>query len=459
MENKGSIGSKICTIIFIILVAYALSFIYNIYKENYFGDFIRAEYQLGLSEFKRDRKVKNGSHDSYRIVSNDYNDAMYSKVIEVTPNTPYRISCMIKTKDVVTQKAISNAGAGICIADTTEYSDTITGTTDWTKVEFMFNSKARTEVEIGFRLGSNSDNCKGTAWFSDFKLEVGSRSQDSNWKMVCFIFDSIDVMIEKNGKPYRMNEVMTSSDIRDIKDSIERTKNSFKSLSNYKMTMDYEIIEISEPIKSISRNNDNGYYVSPSDVYSIIKDYIREGEYDYIYAAVKFGSVIEENLNDQNNWIGLGGMDLKDIGFSNIRLPNDAKSYIYKYDPIANLFPEEVFIHEFLHTAERISKDNGYDYPLLHNYEQYGYKVESKYGLKNWYRDYMQCNITTTHGIKVGIDSNVYTIKPVHKSAFNYSMEVDFDDDPDNLIEEVRTILKVIFNGSKNISRGEASKA
>ena len=42
-------------------------------------------------------------------------------------------------------------------------------------------------------------------------------------------------------------------------------------------------------------------------------------------------------------------MDLYNIGFSNIRLPNDKNNYIYKYSPIVNIFPEEVFIHEFLH--------------------------------------------------------------------------------------------------------------
>ena len=45
-------------------------------------------------------------------------------------------------------------------------------------------------------------------------------------------------------------------------------------------------------------------------------------------------------------------MDYYGIGFSNIRLPNDSKSYIYKYDSRINAFPEEVFLHEFLHFLE-----------------------------------------------------------------------------------------------------------
>ena len=461
MKRERSIGSRIASLIFIVIVIIVLVFLFRIYKENYFGDFTRAEYQPGLSEFKRDSSVKIGNHNSYRIVSNTFNDAVYSKKISVKPNTPYRVTCKVKTKDVVTEKAISNAGAGLCIVDTTECSNTITGTTDWTNLEFMFDSKARTEVEIGLRLGSYADNCKGTAWFSDLKLEMGSATYDSHWKMVCFIFDKIDVEIQKDGKPYRMQEEMTGYDVQRIKENMERAKDSFKNLSDYEMTMDYEIIEIDEPIKSVSYDNENGYYVSPSDISLMIKDYVEKGEYDYIYATVKFGDVINAAIDNKNNWIGLGGMNYQDKGFSNIRLPNDNKSYVFTYDPSINTFPEEAFVHEFLHTLENISKENGYDYPILHNYEQYGYKIEPRVSLKQWYSDYMSKNIITTKGTKVGINPEVYSIKPIHRAAFEHSMELEFDTDPNNIIEEFRAIFKTIANvfnsGGKQITRKEAN--
>ena len=61
--------------------------------------------------------------------------------------------------------------------------------------------------------------------------------------------------------------------------------------------------------------------------------------------------------------LGYGSMDYYGIGFSNIRLPNDSKSYIYKYNTQINTFPEEVFLHEFLHSLERNAQEYGYERP------------------------------------------------------------------------------------------------
>lgn len=139
-------------------------------------------------------------------------------------------------------------------------------------------------------------------------------------------------------------------------------------------------------------------------------------------------------------------MDLHGIGYSNIRLPNDQKSYIYTYDSRINTFPEEVFVHEFLHSLERILMEYGYDIPQLHDNEKYGYKEQRLVGLKQWYNDYMTCNITTSNGSKTGLDPIVYNLKPSHESNFKYAVELDFSKEPQNIIEEIKGLLENIFN-------------
>ncbi len=146
-------------------------------------------------------------------------------------------------------------------------------------------------------------------------------------------------------------------------------------------------------------------------------------------------------------------MDYYGIGFSNIRLPNDSKSYIYKYNSNVNTFPEEVFLHEFLHSLERNAKEYGYERPELHDYEKYGYKNERLIGQKTWYTDYMNKNIKV-QSEKIGLPEEIYTLKPAKNSNFKYSyqMEEEFKQ-PENIIEEIKEIIDNLIKklkGQKN---------
>ena len=137
-------------------------------------------------------------------------------------------------------------------------------------------------------------------------------------------------------------------------------------------------------------------------------------------------------------------MDYYGIGFSNIRLPNSSKSYVYRYNTRINQFPEEVFLHEFLHTLERNSEEYGYTVPALHDYEQYGYENEALVGQKQWYEDYMNKNIRTSSG-RIGLQEEIFSLKPAKESNFKNSYEVNVFDEPDNIIEEIKeTVNKII---------------
>ena len=138
-------------------------------------------------------------------------------------------------------------------------------------------------------------------------------------------------------------------------------------------------------------------------------------------------------------------MDYYGIGFSNIRLPNSSKSYVYKYNVRINQFPEEVFLHEFLHTLERNSEEYGYERPELHDYEKYGYENEAIIGQKRWYTDYMNKNIRTNSGY-IGLPQEIYTLKPAKKSNFENSYKVEAFKEPENIIEEIRQIINNLVN-------------
>lgn len=444
MSKKSNIVSKISSLIFIILVLVAILMLHRIYKTHYFNDFYKAEYNLDVTKFTRDDEVKYSNAYSYKLQSDEYNDAMFYKTVNVEKNTAYKVSCMVKTENVISEKEISTSGAQICLANTVYASKSITGTTDWQKLEFIFNTRNNDTVDIGFRLGGNEENCKGTAWFSEFKLEKGTTTTDTNWNMVCFIFKNVDVEIEENENIQKLHFTMSESDINTMKDNMERFKKACYTLSDEKMSVNYEVIEIDEPITSVSYDEEHGYYVDPVNVENLIDSYIEKKDYDHIFVAVRLGDI--KNKIPVYDWIGLGGMDYYGIGFSNIRLPNDnSKNYTYKYTLYANTFPEEVFLHEFLHSLERNLIEYGYEIPELHDNEKYGYENEQLIGLKKWYKAYMTCTIwDSTNKKYIGLDEIVYKLKPSHKSDFQNAREIEFISEPENIVEDVTSIYKTL---------------
>ena len=135
------------------LLLILLYFAYQYYQTNNFGDYIRSEANIYTSQFSRDKETKYNNKKSYKIESQEYNDAMFYKKIKVNKNQPYKVTCMAKTNEVQAKEETSGVGAQISIEGTTERSVAISGTQDWQKIEFIFNSKDREEVNIGFRLG------------------------------------------------------------------------------------------------------------------------------------------------------------------------------------------------------------------------------------------------------------------------------------------------------------------
>ena len=294
MKKVGNIITWI--IIFVILI---LAF--NFYKKNNFNEFVRSELNLHTSEFKRDDKVKYENISSYKIISNTANDATFYKKVKVQKNMPYKVTCMVKTENVVPEDDESGIGAQISIIGSTEKSVSITGTQDWQKIEMIFNSKDREEVDIGFRLGGYLGQCTGTVWFSNFTFEEGTLNQNNNWNFACFIFENTDVVV--NEKEVKLS--MTDTDISDIKSTIRRFRNTVKELSENKMTANYDTYIVKEPIKKLTYDDEFGYYVAAEDIENSIKDIVMQNDYDHIFVIIRLGN--EEYKTDIkiNDWIGL----------------------------------------------------------------------------------------------------------------------------------------------------------
>ena len=442
--------SRIFSLIILIGLITALAYIYNKY---YFNDFIKANENKGETSYYRDSSQKYNGLKSYCIENKDYNDALFFKKISVKKDTPYRITCMVKTVNVESDKP-ETSGACISIMGTADQTIPIQGTTDWQKVTLLVDSKEQDTLDISFRLGGYDGYSKGKAWFSDIHVEEGVKDETSDWNVVCFLIDNIDVNVE--GKQYTYSLTQEDKDL--LKDNLKRFANTVESFSNNAMTVSYQTVEIKEPLTSLSYDQENYYYVAAKDVKPLIDDYVQKNEYDHIFIGIRMGDTLSSI--PVNEWIGLGSMRYDSIGFSNIRMPNDLRnSTMYKYNIKNDTFPEEVFVHEFLHSLERNLTEKGYTFPALHDNEKFGYENQNKTGLKEWYRDYMRCNIDSNAG-KTGLDQIVYKTKPIQLSDFKYAQEIKFENVPHNIIDIVSQIisnLKQVMSSNSNSEINETN--
>ena len=431
---------RIITLIIIVGLVGALFYVYNKY---YFNDFVKAHENKGETLYYRDSKEKYNGKKSYCIESKELNDALFFKEISVEKDTPYKISCMIKTENVESDKP-ETSGACISIMGTADQTIPIVGNTDWQKVSLLVDSKDSDKLDISFRLGGYEGYSKGKVWFSDIHVEKGIKDATDDWNVVCFLINNVDVNLENKNYKYSL----TSEDKQLLKDNLKRFGDTCEDFSNGKMTVTYNTIEIDEPLKSMSYDEENYYYVAPKDIKPLIDKYVKENEFDHIFVGLRLGD--EKDGIPVNEWIGLGSMRYDSIGFSDIRMPNDLEnSTMYKYNIKNDIFPEEVFIHEFLHSLERNLVEKGYTFPALHDNEKFGYKTQSLSGLKEWYKDYMRSNINSNKG-KTGLDPICYKTKPIQESDFENSTEIEFEQTPHNIIDVVVQIVNNFKNMSSN---------
>lgn len=418
---------KIVTVIILLFISFNIVQLYNL------NGFQLAHLEENKTKANRDSKEKYNGEWSYKIESFDYNDFMMYKTINVKKNTAYKVSCMVKTKDVV-PKEKSSAGFSIGLKDDLEKSRSIVGTNDWQELSFYFDSKNNETIDIAFRLGDNNQNCKGTAWFADVKIEVGRKTKTNNWNFAVFMINNTELNVGTE----KVSKKLTNPQANAIKNAFVGFKKTLEEFSNNNINVNYDIITIKEPLTTISNDEETGYYISTEDCQGLIDKYLYgDKQYDHIFVVANIGDKIKTS---EIEWIGLGGMLYDNMGFSNIRISDESmRLYMTTY---YNYFPEEIILHEFLHTLERNSSRYGYNTIALHDFADYGYKNESRYGLKKWYRDYIRNSINNTEN---GIRKDIYYTQPVCEKNFKKREDVT------KVIYENQNLLQKINEGISKI--------
>jgi len=117
-----------------------------------------------------DRKVKYGSSKySIKIINTDYECGYAEKTFDVKPNSTYKATVMVKVDGYKLQPGkYYDSGAGIGAPD--QYSVANSYSSDWKKLEYVIKTGSEKKISIALWNGMFGADCKGTAYFSGFKL-------------------------------------------------------------------------------------------------------------------------------------------------------------------------------------------------------------------------------------------------------------------------------------------------
>jgi len=127
----------------------------------------RSETYGGRATFEYAQAGHTGSR-SVMINSAEGADASWSAQAPIRPYSKYRFSGWIKTENIVTK---GGAGALFNFHGTDHRTKAITGTNDWTKIEYVFESESMDAVQINCLYGGWG-SATGKARYDDINLEL-----------------------------------------------------------------------------------------------------------------------------------------------------------------------------------------------------------------------------------------------------------------------------------------------
>ncbi len=178
------------------------------------------------------------------------------------------------------------------------------------------------------------------AWAENSKL---TEFKLPDWHFLVAIFKQIDAPYEHNGETKYEKNTLTQAEI----DLIRLRSNQFEEYMNSLGVMNahVDVIEISIPVTSLTPYA-KGPWVAKDDAFPILeKAKIDLTMYDHVTGMAKFDSYITQYAGRTKGGTGIG------TGYS---FHNVTHHYSHK-DP-NNWWPVQVFVHEFLHVMEKLSR-------------------------------------------------------------------------------------------------------
>jgi hypothetical protein len=234
-------------------------------------------------------------------------------------------------------------------------------------------------------------------WVSARTVNVVSQTSNDNtvsgtnpdplatWKGVVLIYPETDVTYKRSdGSTYHLQATMSSSMKNLVLDTLSRFHRSVYNWSGGLAALDLDIVTVPHAITSLDTLGTYTYWVGPRSVEKDIDTYAPAGKYDSVF-------VIWEHKDSSDEKVPVGGWGLtlppgswaNGAGYSSVITPS------YEWWWTDATYPEEVFVHEWMHQVIYFHENAGRLTFDLHAGESYGYS-KTNGTWKAWLSDVMQ---------------------------------------------------------------------
>jgi hypothetical protein len=197
------------------------------------------------------------------------------------------------------------------------------------------------------------------------------------WKMIVLVYRNIDATyIDQSGVTQHAVHAMSDRDYNYVMYMLSRLADTIATWSAGDAIMNVTVVTVDEPMRSLNADGSANEYQARKE----IDRYNPGGVYDCISIVYSLDDIWVSGVAS----VGLSGT-ANGAGFSRIHVP-------INYIDWGSTYPEEIFIHEWLHNVEGYYRGLGYNAPNLHDAEAYGYQPDPNAGgsWHEWYEDYMQ---------------------------------------------------------------------
>lgn len=357
-----------------------------------------------------DKVYSNGSRCSLKLSNQDeYGDILVEKEVTLEPYTTYKFSAKVKYSGFKLAPNSSGKYSGAFLSVYSyidgDFNLIVNSQTSqnkqWTEISCIFTTGAeKKDYYIRLLNGSQAAKCKGTAWFSDVKLEKAELTND--WNVLVVFFKNIDVNVDLHNKKTTLQPKgkgkthykasISDKDLKHIKSDVNNLKKSVKTISNGLVNVkDIDTVTILTPITDVVDTNDKKAYklnMESELISQVLDKRLKEKQYNQIVIFAPMMKIAGSS--------GLGGEAYNGVNFS---VSYYDETY-YETVVVNKDFPEGTMVHEMLHGVDVASKIYDPDTPDLHDYlDVYSEYYDGKDDWYKFYSDYMTHNLPDGKGI------------------------------------------------------------